>query len=233
MVAVPIRWGVGKLAERAAAAAAAAAAANAAKEAAKDKPDTKAREADCSQTPEAGECNQCKLSNGRVGQPPTPRYITSGNRINYDYQLQIANMFAGPERFGYVERGDNTDTIVNIDLNAIKEFFGGGGKFVTLEWLFGGKAFDGFWRSKCTVVESKANFGHFFDDSGGPGKPFTDAVVQSWVTAYQGQETAIAITKPQGKLEWHFMDGVACEAAIEAGIPRTAAHATPYILGRI
>ncbi|KAB7767069.1 hypothetical protein [Xanthomonas maliensis] len=130
MVAIPIRWGLKELAERAAAAMAAAAAANAAKDA--TKPDVKAREADCSQTPDATQCNQCKLTNGRVGQPPTPRYITKSNRINYDYQLQIANMFAGPERFGYVERGDASDTIVNIELNAIKDFFGGGGKYGVL-----------------------------------------------------------------------------------------------------
>lgn len=232
MVAVPIRWGVGKLAERAAAAAAAAAAANAAKEAVKDKPDTKAREADCSQTPEAAECNQCKLSNGRVGQPPTPRYITSGNRINYDYQLQIANMFAGPERFGYVERGDNTDTIVNIDLNAIKEFFGGGGKFVTLEWLFGGIAFDGFWRSRCTVVETKARFGQFFDEEARPTTPFTTVITSDWMKTYTKQATVVAATKPQGKLEWHFMDSIAYNAGIQLGIPTTVARNTPYIIGR-
>ncbi|QEO25553.1 Tox-REase-5 domain-containing protein [Xanthomonas translucens] len=231
MVAIPIRWGLKELAERAAAAIAAAAAANAAKDAIK--PDVKAREADCSQTPDATQCNQCKLINGRVGQPPTPRYITSRNRINYDYQLQIANMFAGPERFGYVEWGDNTDTIVNIELNAIKEFFGGGGKYVTLEWLFGRKSFDGFWRSRCTVVEAKANFSSFFDDDGDEAKPFTGAVVNSWVTTYFDQEKAIAPTKPQGKLEWHFMDGVACKAAIGAGIPVSVARTTPYILGRL
>ncbi|GHH59234.1 Tox-REase-5 domain-containing protein [[Pseudomonas] boreopolis] len=233
MVAIPIRWGLGKLAERAAAAMAAAAAANAAKEAVKDKPDTKAREADCSETPEATECNQCKLGSGIVGQPPTPRYVTQGNRINYDYQLQIANMYAAPERFGYVKRGDNSNSIVNLDLDAVKSIFGKGGEYTTLEWLFGGKSFDGFWRSRCTVVETKANFGHFFDEDGNDAKPFTRAVVASWFKSYMAQEEIIMPTKPQGKLEWHFMDMIAYRAGVEAGIPSTAARFTPYILGRI
>jgi len=47
MAAIPIRWGLGKLAERAAAAAAAAAAANAAKDVVKDTPGVRAREAEC------------------------------------------------------------------------------------------------------------------------------------------------------------------------------------------
>lgn len=233
MVATPIRWGLGKLAERAAAAAAAAAAANAAKDAVKDRPGTQSREADCSDTPESTECNKCLLVNGRIGQPPTPRYITRKTRINYDYQLQVANMYAGPERFGYVRLGDNSDEIVNIDVEAVKSFFGRGGKYTTLEWLFGGKSFDGFWRSRCTVVEAKANFGNFFDEDGGPAKPFTPAVVESWVSGYMAQDAVVAATKPQGKLQWHFMEVVAYRASVEAGIPVEGARFTPYILGRI
>lgn len=232
MVAIPVRWGLGKLAERAAAAAAAAAAANATKEAVGDRPDTRVREADCSETPQAAECNQCKLVSGVVGQPPTPRYITRSNRINYDYQLQIANMHAGPERFGYVRRGDNSNTIVNIDLSAIKDFFGGGGEYVTLEWIFGGIAFDGFWRSRCTVVEAKANFAHFFDEDGMPAKPFTAVVTQEWVRSCSKQQAVVQATKPQGKLEWNFMDSIAYSAARRAGIPPDIARSTPYILGR-
>ncbi|AWH53228.1 hypothetical protein C1924_08560 [Stenotrophomonas sp. ESTM1D_MKCIP4_1] len=229
MAAIPIRWGLGKLAERAAAAAAAA---EAARRATKDLPNTNTREADCSQTPQASECNQCKLGDGMVGQGATPRYIAKTNRINYDYQLQVVNMFAAPERFGYVRYGDNSNTIVNIDLSAVKDFFGTGGKYVTLEWLFGGIAFDGFWRGRCTVVETKANFGSFFDEDGMPAKPFTPVVVAGWFKTYTKQAGVVSVAKPQGKLEWHFMDNVAYGVAVQAGIPATVAHFTPYIVGR-
>ncbi|OBU48967.1 hypothetical protein A9K76_12755 [Stenotrophomonas maltophilia] len=232
MVAVPVRWGIGKLAERAAAAAAAAAAATAANDAVKDKPDVRSREADCSDVPDHSECNQCLLGNGRVGQPPTPRYITLSTRINYDYQLQIANMFAGPERFGYVRRGDSADQIVSIGVEAVKSFFGRGGEFTTLEWLYAGISFDGFWRSRCTVVEAKANFERFFDQEGDHAKPFTSMVVGGWIAGFMKQQSAILPAEPQGRLEWHFMDAVALEAALEAGIPSTHAFHTPYVVGR-
>ncbi|WP_411850356.1 Tox-REase-5 domain-containing protein [Stenotrophomonas sp. LGBM10] len=232
MVAIPIRWGLGKLAERAAAAAAAAAAANAAREAVKDKPGTRAREVDCSETPDAADCNKCLLVEGRVGQPSTPRYVTRGTRINYDYQLQIANMHAAPERFGYVRRGDNADEILNIDMEEIKSIFGRGGRYTTLEWIFATKSFDGFWRSRCTVVEAKANFGHFFDEDGDYAKPFTGAVVNSWGATFANQEITIAPTKPQGKLEWHFMSPAAHAAAlVDAGLPATNVFFTPFVLG--
>ncbi|HDS1558927.1 restriction endonuclease fold toxin 5 domain-containing protein [Stenotrophomonas maltophilia] len=233
MVAVPVRWGIGKLAERAAAAAAAAAAATAANDAVKDKPDVRSREADCSDVPDHSECNQCLLGNGRVGQPPTPRYITLSTRINYDYQLQIANMFAGPERFGYVRRGDSADQIVSIGVEVVKGFFGKGGEYTTLEWLYGGTSFDGFWRDRCTVVEAKANFEKFFDEYGRDATPFTFAVTESWLKSYRVQSALVAPAMPRGKLEWHFMDVVAFIAGIEAGIPTESARHTPYVLGAI
>lgn len=232
MAAIPIRWGLGKLAERAAAAAAAAAAANAAKDVVKDTPGVRAREAECADAQDASDCNECQLANGRVGQPPTPRYLTARTRINYDYQPQIANMHADPERFGYVRRGDGSDTIVNIDLETAKSFFGRGGEYTTLEWLYAGISFDGFWRSRCTVVEAKANFGSFFNEYGDPAKPFTPIIVGGWVAGYIEQLAIIQPTSPRGRLEWHFMDVAAYEAALAAGIPATSAFHTPYLLGR-
>ncbi|WP_295521359.1 Tox-REase-5 domain-containing protein [uncultured Stenotrophomonas sp.] len=234
MAYIPIRWGLGKLAGRAtAAAAAAAAAASAAREKVEDNPDVRTREVDCADTPDVTACNECLLGNGRVGQPPTPRYITHKTRINYDYQLQVANMHAGPERFGYVIRGDGADEVVNIDLEAMKGIFGRGGEFTTLEWLFAGISFDGFWRSRCTVIETKGNFGSFFNDDGSFSKPFARSVTEDWLSSYGKQAMAVRGTEPQGKLEWHFMDTTVFAAAIRAGIPPFAARVTPFILGRI
>lgn len=230
-VARPVVWGLEQLGKAVAVAGAAAMAAITGEAV---KPDARTEEADCADTPDATECNQCKLGSGRIGQPPTARYITSKNRINYDYQLQIANMHAAPERFGYVLRGDNSNEIVNIELGKIREFFGSGGKFVTLEWMFGGIAFDGFWRSRCTVVEAKGNFGHFFDEFGEGKHGFVDFIVDEWAANYKKQRAVVLPAMPQGKLEWHFMHANAYSAAtLEAGIPASDARLTPLILGRM
>lgn len=219
---------VGKALEWLGKAAAAAAAAIGANEVVKDRPDTKTREADCSEASDDGNCGLCLLINGRLGQPSTPRYIVKKNRINYDYQLQIANMHAAPERFGYVRRGDNSNTTVNIDLSVLKDFFGTGGEYTTLEWILGGTAFDGFWRDRCTVVETKANYEKFFNDDGSYRREFMRPEIEAWAEQYWAQAAAIAHARPQGKLEWHFMQAICYEAGIRVGIPLRDARLTPY-----
>lgn len=222
---------VGKALEWLGKAAAAAAAAIGANEVVKDRPDTKTREADCSEASDDGDCGTCLLINGRLGQPPTPRYIVKNNRTNYDYQLQVANMHAGPERFGYVRRGDNSNTIVDINLSVLKDFFGTGGEYTTLEWMIGGVAFDGFWRRKCTVVETKANYGHFLDEDGDPKKPFMRKEFGSWPEKYREQMKEVAPTAPRGSLEWHFMDPKVLNAALINGLPAASLRLTPYRYG--
>jgi len=220
---------VGKVLELLGKAAAAAAAAMGIKETVKDRPGTRAREADCSEVSDDADCDQCLLINGRIGPPPTPRYIAKSNRINYDYQLYVANLHAGPERFGYVRAGDNSNSIVNIELSMLKDFFGTGGKYTTLEWMFGGVAFDGFWRSKCTVVESKANYGHFLDEVGFPKQPFMEHEFRGWREKFLSQESVVATAGSNGSLEWHFMDPKVYEAALAlAKIPPHSARFTPY-----
>lgn len=227
MAAVPAP-AVGKLLELLGKAAAAAAAAMGARDIVRDRPDTKTREADCSEVSDDGECGNCQLINGRLGQPPTPRYIVKNNRINYDYQLYIANMHAGPERFGYVRRGDNSNTLVNISFSVLKDFFGTGGTYTTLEWMFGGVAFDGFWRSKCTVLETKANFDHIFNDDLTYRKPFMREEIDGWIDQYLTQEVAISQARPKGKLEWHFMQELSYRVGLQVGIPASHARITPY-----
>jgi len=224
---------VGKALEWLGKAAAAAAAAAGANEAIKDKPATKTREADCSEVSSDADCGQCLLINGRIGQPPTARYVTKRNRINYDYQLQIANLHAGPEVFGYVKRGDNSNTIVNIGLSVIKDFFGTGGKYTTLEWMYGGIAFDGFWRSSCTVVEAKGNYAKFFDEEGRYKYDFMRFAILNWKRSFDTQYVVVQTAKPQGRLEWHFMQRSSYIAAQQVGIPLTAARLTPYAFGLV
>lgn len=233
MVARPVTWGIGKLSERAVAAVAKASAAAAAREAVKERTAAGSRDADCSQMEDETACQTCALGSGWLGIPPTPRYITKGNRINYDYQLQIANLHASPEQFGYVKVGDSSSSIVNIDLSMIKEFFGSGGNYSTLEWMLGGVAFDGFWRSRCTVVEAKGRFGHFFDENGDGKKRFMDDIPVQWVQSFTKQRSVVQVTDPDGRLEWHFMDVSAYQAGKNAGIPEEVARLTPFAIGRI
>ena len=83
------------------------------------------------------------------------------------------------------------------------------------------------------MVEAKANFDKFFDERGLDAKPFTFAVIQSWISSYQVQTAAVAPAAPQGRLEWHFMDASAFLAAVEAGLPPENVRHTPLLLGRI
>lgn len=50
------------------------------------------------------------------------------------------------------------------------------------------------------MVEAKANFDKFFDERGLDAKPFTFAVIQSWISSYQVQTAAVAPAAPQGRL---------------------------------
>jgi len=224
---------VGKVLELLGKAAAAAAAAMGIKETVKDRPGTRARDADCSEVSDDADCDQCLLINGRIGPPPTPRYIAKSNRINYDYQLYVANLHAGPERFGYVRAGDNSNSIVNIELSMLKDFFGTGGKYTTLEWMFGGVAFDGFWRKKCTVIETKANYGHVFNEDGTYKKEFMRPEIDGWLRQFRSQSAAVVAADPHGGLEWHFMQAICYGAALRRGIPAAHARLTPYKQGEL
>ncbi len=138
-------------------------------------------------TPTA-DCDQCLLVNGRIRPPPTPRYIAKSNRINYDYQLYVANLHAGPERFGCVS----------------------------------------------TVIETKANYGHFLNEVGEPKAQFMLKEITGWRAAFFVQLNAIASTAPQGSLEWHFMDERVYVAAItQARLPASSARLTPFPHGLI
>ncbi|OAJ55263.1 hypothetical protein A6V36_34420 [Paraburkholderia ginsengiterrae] len=194
---------------------------------------SKDKVSDCAESGNQSQCNQCRLQEGFVGQALQPRYVTRGNRINYDYQLYIGNLHAGPERFSYVKRGDNANTEIDLGWQMTKDMFGNGGIYTTTEWSYGGVWFDGFWRSMCTVVEAKANFEDLWNERGNLAKPWGLGIVTGWVSKdYPRQQAAIANTAPQGKLEWHFMQRLPYAKAVETGLPKTVARLTPMpILG--
>lgn len=229
MVAVPVVEGIEVLVVRTLAALGIGAAAH---EATKAIPGTQDRTRDCAEAGNEAQCNQCRLQEGRVGQAAQPRYVTRRNRINYDYQLYIANLHAAPERFFYVRRGDNANEEVNLGWEWTKDMFGSGGEYTTVEWNYMGVWFDGFWRPLCTVVEAKANYEKMFGADPGEDAPWATQMTQGWVGGdYLKQQRAVAIAEPQGKLEWHFMQRVPFERAKAAGLPLAVARLTPMPIG--
>lgn len=229
MVAVPVVEGIEVLVVRTLAALGIGAAAH---EATKAIPGTQDRTRDCAEAGNEAQCNQCRLQEGRVGQAAQPRYVTRRNRINYDYQLYIANLHAVPERFFYVRRGDNANEEVNLGWEWTKDMFGSGGEYTTVEWNYMGVWFDGFWRPLCTVVEAKANYEKMFGmDGDSPDRPWADSILQQWKGKdLKRQLAAVVSAEPQGKLEWHFMQLLPYHRALEAGLPATIARYTPMPL---
>lgn len=229
MVAVPVVEGIEVLVVRTLAALGIGAAAH---EANKAIPGTQDRTRDCAEAGNEAQCNQCRLQEGRVGQAAQPRYVTRRNRINYDYQLYIANLHAAPERFFYVRRGDNANEEVNLGWEWTKDMFGSGGEYTTVEWNYMGVWFDGFWRPLCTVVEAKANYEKMFGGDPTEDVFWAGKMLRDWVRSdLPRQMAAIEIAKPQGKLEWHFMQKLPYLRAMAAGLPSAIAHLTPMPIG--
>lgn len=99
--------------------------------------------------------------------------------------------------------------------------------------MFGGVAFDGFWRKKCTVIETKANYGHVFNADGAYKKEFMRPEIEAWPVQFEAQNAAVAGAHPQGSLEWHFMQAICYEVALQLGIPPEHARLTPYMQGEV
>lgn len=222
--AVPLVEGLGALIARSLAALGVAALAH---EAGQALPKDRAR--DCADAANESQCNQCQLHSGHIA--TAPRYVTGATRINYDYQLYIANLHAGPERFSYVAYGDASHAPVDIGWGLTKNFFGTGGQYTTTEWAYNGVMFDGFWRALCTVVEAKGNYDQVFNGgSDGRVKPWAREVLSGWSKQLHSQQAAIVPAAPQAKLEWHFMQRLSYERAIRSGLSTAAIRYTPMML---
>lgn len=196
--------------------------------------DVRTKERDCADTPDATECKQCKLGDGLLGQAREPRFINAKNLINYRYQLYIANLYAGPERFVFTRYRDAANEEVNVTWERIKDFFkAGDGPMTTTEWLYNGIWFDGFWRRYCTVVEAKGNYEWMFPDKPRSEPFFAKKTLDSWVESYRQQDAALMRAKPRARLEWHFMQMKSWERAVEVDIPAYVAKHTPMpLMGR-
>lgn len=197
------------------------------------------KEGDCTKESSDTECNQCTLGQGALVPAVPRRAVRRENKVNWDYQLQVANMNSGPERFSYCDK-DTGLPITDFDTSlagrawsAIKGEPQPNAEQLNLtEWLYGGVYFDGFWRSQCTVVDAKGRYAQFLSpDDGMPKQGFpNDFLFPGMIEEADRQIAAISTALPQAKLQWHFMQReVYSWAAISIPPPVVCVH-TPYIL---
>lgn len=178
--------------------------------------DTQSKEGDCAQTKDDSECEQCKLGSGKIV-TPAARYVVKENIVNYVYQLYVANMFAGPEHFTMMAAsksgGGNAATAWLPVLKLVEEFFSAAVMRSITEWKYGGVDFDGFWRSRCTVVEAKANYQKFIDNNL-KSAWFIAEELEGWKGQFNAQKAAVNHAGPPARLEWHFMQAKVYQFAV-------------------
>ncbi|WP_422508072.1 Tox-REase-5 domain-containing protein [Stenotrophomonas sp. GZD-301] len=173
-------------------------------------PAVQARETDCAQTSNQNACTQCKLSQGRL----TPANYTIPYRQfrDFDYQRRIANLYAGPERFDYTYGGTTMDRVLARVPKSRSEI-------TITEWQHGAIRFDGFWRSRCTVIEAKGHYQQFFDEKGrlhAWAAARSPNVLGTWVIQAQTHRVHVAALGSPAKLEWHFLQAGCFAAACRA-----------------
>lgn len=202
-----------------------------------DKVKDKTQEADCADTPDATQCNQCKLGDGFIAPAKARRNIAKNNIVNYHYQIYIANLHAAPERFAFCRNG-TSEPLTHFDFSiasSVGRFLMGEEQITPeqlniLEWHFNSVEFDGFWRSKCTVVDAKGRYARHIAENGKPKRGFPEKFMFPEFSAEMGrQKGAIAPALPQAKLEWHFMEEPVYLLAIEGlGLDPSVCRHTPY-----
>lgn len=170
----------------------------------------KADEKDC-RCPAAGSCQGKYSPNLR-----SDKSYAGGKPDSWlRYQLRIANMKAGPEKFAALPSGTKD-------------------QYQVTEWSYNGiPDFDGFWRAQCTLVEAKGNYDQFI------GKPWVD---MRWWRSQLGTEGMLgqmrrhhrAATPPPVRVEWHFMGNEVYKllsqnfgTQVAALAPQLTTHYTP------
>jgi hypothetical protein len=177
-------------------------------------PQEQTKEGDCAGEKDETQCNQCKLQTGVLLPAKPRRAIRKQNKINWDYQLYIANLKAGPERFCYCDKdtaapmSDFDFSLAGRALSALKGEPQPDPKRLNItEWLYNGVWFDGFWRHDCTVVDAKGRYAQFLGEDGLPKRGFQSRVVfPGLVKEAIAHGAAVVPALPQAKVEWHFME---------------------------
>lgn len=205
-----------------------------------DKVRDKTKDADCADTPDETQCNQCKLTEGHLAPAKRRRNIAKTNIINYHYQLYIANLHAGPERFAFCVKG-TSDPLTDFDFSIASKV----GRLIKgeqqispeqlniLEWHYGSPEpveFDGFWRRKCTVVDAKGRYAKHIGENGKPKDSYPGKVMfLEFQLEMNRQKKALTPAMPQAKLEWHFMEEATYYLAIgPLKLAPSVCRHTPY-----
>ncbi|MEG1680004.1 MAG: Tox-REase-5 domain-containing protein [Stenotrophomonas sp.] len=176
----------------------------------KVEPQAQTRDTDCSQTSNKNQCNACKLGQGFI--IPANYTIPHKQYRDFDYQIRIANLHAGPEKFFYTNGGPP------LDRGRLK-VLGGKNEVTVSEWMHGLIRFDGFWRDMCTAVETKAHYKQFFDEAGElhPWALIRKGqrnILENWVVQATAHVAHIGRLGPPAKIEWHFLEAASYRAAI-------------------
>ena len=125
------------------------------------------------------DCNKCHPANGQKA-ASTNRYVTDSNRINYEYQLYIANLHASAKhRFGWASG-------------------------VPEEWLYKNTEFDGFWEDQCTLVEAKGRYKQFLKPNGAQ-RDFAKHIFEGF-NAQAARQLQAAAPLPPAWLKWFCME---------------------------
>lgn len=200
-------------------------------------PQEQAKEADCSKESSGTDCKECKLQQGMVLPSDRRRAVTKNNKVNWDYQLFIANLHANPETFSYC---DKTSGVPLTDFD-----FAPGGRIWKAvkgepqpspenlnltEWCWEKRFWDGFWRDDCCLVEAKGRFRKHLGDDGLPNDGFPKMFMfPEMIAQAASQVVDIAPALPQAKLQWHFMESETFAwARINLPPPIVCFH-TPYL----
>lgn len=195
-----------------------------------------AKDSDCAEAGDDTQCNQCKLQEGALLPSVPRRAIRRENRINWDYQLYIANMNAGPERFTYCDKNTGAP-IVDFDFSIAGRVWKAATgqpqpspeQLNVTEWFYNDVWFDGFWRDKCTVVDAKGRYAQFLDDRGLPGRGFPSfGVFPDMIKEASNHLNTVAGARPQANLEWHFMQVEVYTWAVRSLPPGLTCVHTPY-----
>lgn len=177
-------------------------------------PQAQTKEGDCAGEKDETQCNQCKLQAGALLPAKPRRAIRKQTKINYDYQLHIANLKAGPEQFCYCDKATGAP-VSNFDFSLAGRAWSAlkgepqpdPERLNVTEWLYSGVWFDGFWRGDCTVVDAKGRYAQFLGEDGLPKRGFQSRVVfPGLVKEAKAHAAVVAPAMPQAKVQWHFME---------------------------
>jgi hypothetical protein len=77
-----------------------------------------------------------------------------------------------------------------------------------IEWLLGGRRFDGFREPQCRLEEAKSNYDKFFDEDSGDPKYWWLNTGAAEMVETAGVQNSIALENSPCDLRWYFMEPI-------------------------